>query len=75
MLIRAGGYTPEDAEATVAQGLADAVAFGRLFIVNPDLPERLRLGAELNPGSLDVLWRDGEGYTDDPELEEDLEGR
>ena len=76
VLISAGGYTPEDAEATVAQGLADAVAFGRLFIANPDLPERLRLGAELNKPDRSTFYGGTEkGYTDYPELEEDLVGK
>jgi N-ethylmaleimide reductase len=76
VLISAGGYTPEDAEATVADGLADAVAFGRLFIANPDLPERLRLDAELNkPDRSTFYGGDERGYTDYPELEEETVGR
>ena len=76
VLISAGGYTPEDAEATVAQGLADAVAFGRLFIANPDLPERLRAGAELNKPDRSTFYGGTEkGYTDYPELEEEPVGK
>ncbi len=41
-MITAGGYTPEMGAAAVEHGLADAVAFGRMFIANPDLPERIR---------------------------------
>jgi len=75
-LISAGGYTAEDAEATVAQGLADAVAFGRLFIANPDLPERLRLDAELNKPDRSTFYGGTEkGYTDYPELEEEAVGK
>ncbi|MDE1994920.1 MAG: alkene reductase [Rhizobiaceae bacterium] len=48
-LIAAGNFRPEAAEAALAAGHADAIAFGRLFIANPDLPERIRLGAPLNP--------------------------
>ena len=43
-IIAAGGFEPDTAEAVVEKGDADAVAFGRHFISNPDLPERIRLG-------------------------------
>jgi len=69
-LISAGGYTVEDAQATISSGLADAVAFGRLFIANPDLPERFRKGAELNvPDRSTFYGGDARGYTDYPALE------
>ena len=48
-LISAAAYTPESAAATVKAGRADAVAFGRSFLANPDLPERIRRSAPLNP--------------------------
>jgi N-ethylmaleimide reductase len=71
VLISAGGYTPEEAETTLAESLADAVAFGRLFIANPDLPERLRLDAELNvPDRSSFYGGTEKGYTDYPELKE-----
>ena len=41
-LITAAAYTPESALLAVEQGRADAVAFGRLFLANPDLVERIR---------------------------------
>ncbi|MGB2667271.1 MAG: hypothetical protein WAK48_24945, partial [Candidatus Acidiferrum sp.] len=47
-VIAAGGYKPSDAESLVDRGIADAVAFGRLFISNPDLPKRIELDAPLN---------------------------
>jgi N-ethylmaleimide reductase len=47
-LIAAGGFTSESAAAIVAAGNADLVAFGRHFISNPDLPERLRRNLPLN---------------------------
>lgn len=70
-LISAGGYNRELAEQAVASGYADAVAFGRLFLANPDLPERLRVGAELNQHDRSTFYGGGEkGYTDYPALSE-----
>ena len=70
-LIAAGGYKPADAEALLERGDADAVAFGRLFIANPDLPRRIELGAELNPYDRSTFYTRGtEGYTDYPTLEQ-----
>ena len=63
------GYDGELAAATVASGRADAVAFGRAFIANPDLVRRLREGALLNPLDRATLYGGGErGYTDYPAL-------
>ena len=71
VLISAGGYTAETAEETIAQGFADAVAFGRLFIANPDLPERFKSGAELNEPNRTTFYGGTEaGYTDYPSLAE-----
>ena len=51
------------------QGAADAVAFGRLFIANPDLPERFRRGAPLNRYDRSTFYGgDARGYTDYPAL-------
>jgi 2,4-dienoyl-CoA reductase-like NADH-dependent reductase (Old Yellow Enzyme family) len=62
-------YTVEQAQADLDQGVADAVAFGRAFIANPDLPERLRLKAPLNPLDAASLYTPGaKGYTDYPSL-------
>ena len=44
VLIAAGGFVGETAEAAIAEGHADAIAFGRIFISNPDLPRRLQNG-------------------------------
>src|SRR5712664_2349105 len=44
VLITAGGFTGETADAAIAAGHADAIAFGRIFISNPDLPRRLQRG-------------------------------
>ena len=70
MLISAGGYTAESAEATIAEGNADAVAFGRLFIANPDLPERFANDAPLNEPDRSTFYGGTEkGYTDYQALE------
>jgi N-ethylmaleimide reductase len=65
------GYTRELAIETVASGRADLVAFGRPFISNPDLVERLRSDAELAPLDRATLYGGGaKGYTDYPALAE-----
>ncbi|KAF2990219.1 alkene reductase [Methylocystis sp. MJC1] len=62
-------YTRETAEVAIAAGEADAVAFGKLYIANPDLVERLRLGAALNEPKLETFYSKGpEGYVDYPTL-------
>jgi N-ethylmaleimide reductase len=43
------GFTPARAQAYIREGRADLIAFGRLYIANPDLPQRVRTGAPLNP--------------------------
>lgn len=63
------GYDGPMAEATVASGQADLVAFGRPYIANPDLPERLQAGAPLAVDDRDTWYGGGaEGYTDYPTL-------
>ncbi|HXN67065.1 MAG TPA: alkene reductase [Bradyrhizobium sp.] len=67
VLITAGGFTGEAAEAAIAQGHADAIAFGRIFISNPDLPRRLREGLPLTPYNRATFYGGEEkGYTDYP---------
>ncbi len=67
VLISAGGFTGETAEAAIAKGHADAIAFGRIFISNPDLPNRLRHGYPLTPYNRKTFYGgDVEGYTDYP---------
>jgi len=69
--VLAQGFTPTSAEQAVSDGRADAVAFGRAFISNPDLPERHRRGAELAEGDPSTFYGEGaEGYTDYPMLTE-----
>ncbi|WP_320039903.1 alkene reductase [uncultured Desulfobacter sp.] len=60
------GYTKETAEKRVANGSADLAAFGRPYITNPDLPERLKNDWPLNPSEDMSLWYTPgpEGYTD-----------
>ncbi len=59
------GFTGEAARLAVEEGRADAVAFGKAFIANPDLPARLRSGASLNqPQSATFYGTGAEGYTD-----------
>ncbi len=71
VLILNGEYTPEEAEATVAAGKADAIAFGRPFISNPDLVERIRIGAPLAAGDPATFYAGGdEGYIDYPRFSE-----
>ncbi len=68
------GFTPETAKETLAAGDADAIAFGKLFIANPDLPRRLALNAPLNPWNAATFYsQGGEGYIDYPALAEAAE--
>jgi 2,4-dienoyl-CoA reductase-like NADH-dependent reductase (Old Yellow Enzyme family) len=67
-------FTPESAAEALATGEADAVAFGKLFLANPDLPRRIALHAPLNPWNSATFYSEGEeGYTDYPELAEAAE--
>ncbi|MDF2811462.1 MAG: alkene reductase [Microvirga sp.] len=65
------GYSPEMAREVVESGRADLVAFGRMYVSNPDLVERLRIGAPLAQPVRETLYGGGaEGYVDYPTLEE-----
>lgn len=67
VLILAGGYDPETAEAALASGRADMIAFGRPFLANPDLPRRIREGLALNPSDPSSFFGgDERGYIDYP---------
>ena len=71
VLIFCGGYTADTADALIASGMADAVAFGRPFIANPDLVERFRAGAVLNEPDPSTFYGGAErGYTDYPAMGE-----
>jgi len=69
VLIGAGGFTRESATEAITTGTVDAVAFGKLFISNPDLPRRLKLDRTLNSYDRATFYGGGvEGYTDYPTL-------
>jgi N-ethylmaleimide reductase len=71
VLISAGGFSGEAADAAIAAGHADAIAFGRIFISNPDLPRRLQLGFPLTPYNRATFYGGAEaGYTDYPAHDE-----
>ena len=71
VLITAGGFTGESAKAAIAEGHADAIAFGRIFISNPDLPRRLQHGFPLTPYNRATFYGGDEaGYTDYPDYVE-----
>lgn len=62
-------FTKDTAEAALKAGDADAVAFGVLFIANPDLPVRFKSGSVLNaPDNTTFYGNDAHGYTDYPSL-------
>ena len=69
-LIYAGKYTVARAEEALAKGWADLIGFGRPFIANPDLPQRLQAGAVLNePDRATYFGGGAQGFTDYPALE------
>jgi N-ethylmaleimide reductase len=71
VLMTAGGFTGETAEAAIAEGHADAIAFGRIFISNPDLPRRLQRGFPITPYNRATFYGgDVTGYTDYPAYDE-----
>jgi len=62
-------YHLQDATAALASGRADAIAFGRTFLANPDLVTRLKTDAPLNEANPETFYTQGpEGYTDYPTL-------
>jgi N-ethylmaleimide reductase len=71
-IIAAGGFKRDSAEAILVDGDADLVAFGRDFIANPDLPERLRRNLPLNAYDRPTFFGGTEvGYTDYPFYEDE----
>jgi N-ethylmaleimide reductase len=68
-LVVAGNFDHETAEAWLENGKADLIAFGRKFIANPDLPERLRKNLPLNADDPSTYYGGGaKGYTDYPSI-------
>ncbi|RVT43761.1 alkene reductase [Sphingobium algorifonticola] len=68
-LVLNSDYDMARAQGDLASGLADAISFGRPFIANPDLPERLATGAPLAQAPMATWYSQGpEGYTDYPAL-------
>jgi N-ethylmaleimide reductase len=68
-VILAGGFDRAQAEAALAAGTADLIAFATAYLANPDLPERLRFGAPLNTPDRATFYGGGaQGYTDYPTL-------
>ncbi len=68
-LIVNGGYDLDKSNAVLSSHKADLVAFGTLFIANPDLPQRFALNAPLNPADPSTFYGGGEkGYIDYPFL-------
>ncbi|MGI2904567.1 alkene reductase [Tolypothrix sp. VBCCA 56010] len=68
-LIVNGGYDKSRGDAVLSTGAADLVAFGTLYIANPDLPERFALNAPLNQADPTSFYGGGEkGYTDYPAI-------
>jgi N-ethylmaleimide reductase len=72
-LILCGGFDGHRAEAALQADRGDLVAFGKRFISNPDLVQRLRLGAPLAPWDSKTIYKGGaKGYTDYPTLGEEM---
>jgi len=64
------GYSADEAEAAIAAGKLDAVAFGTAFLANPDLPARIKANAPLNAPDSNTFYTGGaKGYTDYPTLQ------
>uniref|UniRef100_A0A0E0L9B5 NADH:flavin oxidoreductase/NADH oxidase N-terminal domain-containing protein n=1 Tax=Oryza punctata TaxID=4537 RepID=A0A0E0L9B5_ORYPU len=70
--IAAGGYDREEGDKAVGDGYADLVAYGRLFLANPDLPKRFELDAPMNNYDRNTFYMQDPvvGYTDYPFLDE-----
>lgn len=70
VFILAGGFDRVSAESALSAGHADLIAWGRPFISNPDLVERMQAQAPLNPPDMSTFYTPGpKGYTDYPALQ------
>ena len=69
------GFSGASGAQLLAQGGADAIAYGTKFLANPDLPERFKRGAQLNDPYRATFYSPGErGYTDYPRLSVEIRG-
>ena len=69
-LVMAGGYERDSGEEVLQAGRADLIAYARLFLANPDLPERFAQDAPPNDWDQETFYGGGaKGYTDYPTLE------
>ncbi|MDP5032857.1 MAG: alkene reductase [Paraglaciecola sp.] len=69
VFIANGEFSPQEAGEWIEQGHADAIAFGRLFIANPDLPDRIGNQGPYNEANEDTYYGGGaQGYVDYPTL-------
>ncbi len=70
VIVANGGIDPETGNALIGSGAVDAVSFGRLWMANPDLPERIRRGGPYNKAITKRFYGGGsDGYNDYPTLE------
>jgi 2,4-dienoyl-CoA reductase-like NADH-dependent reductase (Old Yellow Enzyme family) len=70
-LVLNSDYDGVSAQAKLDEGVADAISFGRPYLANPDLPERIRENAALNEWDVRTFYSQGpEGYVDYPRLKE-----
>ncbi len=68
-----GGFDRQNGARLLAEGQADAIAYGKLFIANPDLPERFETEETLNPPDFGTFYTPGaKGYTDYPCLKTEV---
>lgn len=73
-LIANGNFDAESGAAHIDAGKATVISYGRLFLANPDLPQRFSANAPLNDWDESTFYGgDQQGYTDYPFLEEDIE--
>lgn len=71
VLVTNGRYSVEEAEADLQRGVADAIAFGKLWIANPDLVQRIAQGGPYNAWDATTFYTGGaKGYADYPTLDE-----
>lgn len=70
IIVTNSNFTRDTAEMALEEAWADAVAFGKSYLSNPDLVKRFELNAELNPWNTNTFYAKGaEGYTDYPFLD------